>query len=98
MLNKQLKESKMQVQINANTIVNKGTYGTAYDSGIDAVVEARVKTGKRGRPAKAPAPVYYQTNDLFGRVPDVAPNNMQGRVIIGKASVNAVDAADDEQE
>lgn len=74
-------------------IINKAvSYGNAYDVERDtvAVAERAVRTGKRGRPAKAPEPVYYKTNDLFGRVPDTAPAGEQGRVIIGKASANAV--------
>ena len=72
-------------------IINKAvTYGNAYDVERDTVTERVVRTGKRGRPAKAPEPVYYKTNDLFGRVPDTAPVGEQGRVIIGKASANAV--------
>jgi len=95
MFNKPLKESTMQVQLNANTIINKGTYGNQYDALTDRVVEARVKTGKRGRPTAAPAPVYMKANDLFGRVPDTVRTTVAGRRIVGKASVNAVYAEDD---
>jgi hypothetical protein len=95
MFNKTLKESNMQVQLNANTIINKGTYGNQYDALTDRVVEAKVKTGKRGRPVAAPAPVYMKANDLFGRVPDIVRTTVTGRRIVGKASVSAVYADDD---
>ena len=85
----------MQVQLNANTIIHKGTYGNKYDALTDRVLEARVKTGKRGRPEAPPAPVYMKANDLFGRVPDTVHTTVAGRCIIGKASVNAVYAEDD---
>ena len=85
----------MQVQLNANTIINKGTYGNLYDALTDRVLEAKPKTGKRGRPTAAPAPVYMKANDLFGRVPDTVRTTVAGRRIVGKASVNAVYAEDD---
>lgn len=78
----------MQVQIKTG-LINKGTYGSYYDAGIDGVIEpvvAKVKTGKRGRPAN-PVPVYFQCNDLFGRVADKVKTTTKGRVIVGKASV-----------
>ena len=80
-------------------VIVKGTYGSLYDAGSDTVKEARVKSGKRGRPA-AVAPVAFITNpmnDLFGRVPEVVTaTSEQGRVITGVASVNAVYANDEE--
>lgn len=78
----------MKIQLNSNTIINKGNYGTAYDVGSDTVIEARIKSGKRGRPSKSSMPVmsYSNLNDLFGRVPSKAPKGTTGRVIIGKAS------------
>jgi hypothetical protein len=94
MFNKLLKDSKMQVQLNANTIINKGNYGNQYDALTDRVLEAKVKTGKRGRPMSAPAPVYMKANDLFGRVPDSVRTTVAGRRIVGKASVSAVYVAD----
>ena len=78
----------MQVQTKTG-LINKGSYGSLYDAGIDGVIEpvvAKVKTGKRGRPAAAPAPVYFQCNDLFGRVADKVKTTTKGRVITGKAS------------
>ncbi len=87
----------MQVQTKSG-IINKGNYGSLYDAGIDGLIEKRVSTGKRGRPAAAPAPVYYQTHDLFGRVPDsVKLSGAKGRVVIGKASCNAVYANDTDE-
>lgn len=83
----------MQVQTKTG-FINKGNYGSQYNVETGQVIETRVKTGKRGRPVAAPAPVYFQTNDLFGRVPNKAPMGIQGRVIIGKASANAVYADD----
>jgi hypothetical protein len=82
-------------------VIVKGTYGSAYDAGSDTVKEARIKSGKRGRPVTVNVePVAFITNpmnDLFGRVPTTVPhNNIVGKVIIGKASVNAVYANDEE--
>jgi hypothetical protein len=80
----------MQVQTKSG-IINKGNYGSLYDAGIDGLIEKKVSTGKRGRPAAAPAPVYYKTHDLFGRVADTVKLPAgKGRVIIGKASASAV--------
>lgn len=78
----------MQVQTKTG-IIHKGNYGSLYDAGIDGLIEKKVSTGKRGRPAAAPAPVYYKTNDLFGRVADtVKLTGPQGRVIAGKSNVD----------
>lgn len=87
----------MQVQTKTG-IINKGNYGSLYNVETGQVMETRVKTGKRGRPAKVEAPAFItnMTNDLFGRVPMSAPVGIQGRVVIGKASANAVDADDAE--
>ena len=78
----------MKIQLNTTTIINKGNYGTAYDVGSDTVVEARIKSGKRGRPAKVEASAFITntTNDLFGRVPLQAPKGTPGRIIVGVAS------------
>lgn len=56
-------------------LIHYGDYG--YDD-LNEVV--KVKTGKRGRPVATPAPVYYKTNDLFGRVPLKAPKGTPGVV------------------
>jgi hypothetical protein len=95
MFNKRSKESQMQVQTKTG-IIHKGNYGSLYNVETGQIMEARVKTGKRGRPAKVDAPAFCTniTNDLFGRVPNVAPKGNQGRVVIGKASANAVYAND----
>ena len=80
----------MQVQTNTG-IVNKGTYGTAYDADGEVVAKAKVQHGKRGRPPKAAPIMYFQSNDLFGRVAEtVNLTAPKGRVVIGKSSVNAV--------
>jgi hypothetical protein len=72
-------------------VIVKGTYGSAYDAGSDTVKEARVSSGKRGRPA-AVAPVAFITNpmnDLFGRVSNVvSPTFEGGRVITGALSIH----------
>lgn len=76
----------MQVQTKSG-IINKGNYGSLYDAGIDGLIEKKVSTGKRGRPAAPPAPVYYKTHDLFGRVADtVKLSGPRGRVIVGVMS------------
>lgn len=78
----------MQAQTISTGTMFKGSYGTAYDAGTDSLTD-KVKTGKRGRPA-AVAPVAFianPVNDLFGRVPVVAPNNIRGTVIKGSASI-----------
>jgi len=67
-------------------LIHKGSYGSAYDADTNTVKEVKVSTGKRGRPAKEPAPVFFNTNDLFGRVPLKAPKGTTGRVIKGVAS------------
>jgi len=87
----------MQVQTKTG-IINKGNYGSLYNVETGQVMEARVKTGKRGRPVKVDAPAFItnMTNDLFGRVPLTAPKGEQGRMVIGKASANAVYANDEE--
>lgn len=87
----------MQVQTKTG-IINKGNYGSLYNVETGQVMETRVKTGKRGRPAKVDAPAFItnMTNDLFGRVPMSAPAGAQGRMVIGKASANAVYANDEE--
>ena len=88
----------MQVQLNARTIINKGNYGNQYDVETGRVLEVRVKTGKRGRPVSAPAPVYMKANDLFGRVPNTVKTTVKGTKIVGRASVNAVYENDDDAE
>jgi hypothetical protein len=95
MFNKRSKESQMQVQTKTG-IIHKGNYGSLYNVETGQIMETRVKTGKRGRPAKVDAPAFISnvTNDLFGRVPLAAPKGNQGRVVIGKASANAVYAND----
>ncbi len=57
-------------------LIHYGSYG--YED-IDGA-PVKVKTGKRGRPVATPAPVYFQTNDLFGRVPLKAPKGTPGVV------------------
>lgn len=80
----------MQVQTNTG-LINKGSYGTAYDADGEVIAKAKIQHGKRGRPPKAAPLSYFQTNDLFGRVADtVKLTGAKGRVVIGKASVNAV--------
>jgi len=90
MFNKLLKDSKMQVQTNAG-IINKGSYGTFYDADGEVVAKAKIQHGKRGRPPKAAPLVYFQANDLFGRVADtVKLTAPKGRTVVGKASITAV--------
>lgn len=60
-------------------LIHYGSYG-----GMDFENEVRVKSTKRGRPVAAPAPVYFQTNDLFGRVPLKAPKGTPGVVYLRK--------------
>jgi hypothetical protein len=72
-----------------------GNYGTSF---YNEIVEApRVKRDKPGRPPKEAAPVYSTMNDLFGRVPDVAPAGTKGRVVVGNASMKAVYANDEDE-
>lgn len=59
-------------------LIHYGNYGSTED------VVVKVRTGKRGRPAATPAPVYFQTNDLFGRVPAKAPKGKKGVVFAAK--------------
>jgi len=89
----------MQVQTKSG-IINKGNYGSQYNVETGQVIETRVKTGKRGRPAKVdPIPAaFFFANDAFGRVPNKVTTKTQGgRVVIGKASVNAVYANDNDE-
>lgn len=61
-------------------LIHYGAYG-AED--LEAMVP-RVKRTVRGRPAATPAPVYFKTNDLFGRVPLKAPKGKPGVVYAAK--------------
>jgi hypothetical protein len=92
------KDIKMKVQTKTGYI-HKGSYGAEYTADGEVIAKARVKSGKRGRPAKVEAPAFCTniTNDLFGRVPLTAPSGIKGRVVIGKASANAVYADDTEE-
>jgi hypothetical protein len=60
-------------------LIHYGAYGDQ-----DYENEVRVKRTTRGRPVAEPAPVYYQTNDLFGRVPLKAPVGTPGTVYAAK--------------
>lgn len=82
----------------ATGFIHKGNYGAEYSADGEVIAKARVKSGKRGRPAKAPAFVSNVTNDLFGRVPDTAPAGVKGRIVIGKAGKLAVYADDEDDE
>ena len=88
----------MKVQTKTG-FIHKGSYGSEYTADGEVIAKARVKSGKRGRPAKVEAPAFCTniTNDLFGRVPLTAPEGIKGRVVIGKASTNAVYANDDDE-
>jgi hypothetical protein len=91
MLNKQALELKMQTRIIT------GTYGTSYynETAEGAPRAKRETTGRAGRPAKAPAPVYSAMNDLFGRTPSVVASNTPGRLVVGRAGMKAVYANDE---
>ena len=73
--------------------VHKGHYGYEVDVNADGTKKAKSapKTGQRGRPAKAAAPEYSKTNDLFGRIPNKAPKGSKGTVVRGRANTDTVD-------
>lgn len=60
-------------------LIHYGVYGDA-----DLDVQPRVKRTTRGRPAAEAKPVYFKTNDLFGRVPLKAPKGTPGVVYMRK--------------
>lgn len=60
-------------------LIHYGVYG---DEDFEA--QPRVKRATRGRPAAEPKPVYFKTNDLFGRVPLKAPKGTPGVVYAAK--------------
>lgn len=60
-------------------LIHYGGYGYS-----DLDDQPRVKRTTRGRPAAEAKPVYFKTNDLFGRVPLKAPKGTPGVVYMRK--------------
>jgi hypothetical protein len=60
-------------------LIHYGVYGDA-----DLENQPRVKRTTRGRPVAEAKPVYFQTNDLWGRVPLKAPKGTPGVVYAAK--------------
>ena len=60
-------------------LIHYGVYGDE-----DFENQPRVKRATRGRPAAEAKPVYFKTNDLFGRVPLKAPKGTPGVVYAAK--------------
>lgn len=56
-------------------LIHYGVYGDE-----DFETQPRVKRTVRGRPPVEAKPVYFKTNDLFGRVPLKAPKGTPGVV------------------
>jgi|LauGreDrversion4_2_1035121.scaffolds.fasta_scaffold1613114_1 hypothetical protein len=60
-------------------LIHYGVYGDE-----DFETQPRVKRTVRGRPPVEAKPVYFKTNDLFGRVPLKAPKGTPGVVYAAK--------------
>jgi hypothetical protein len=60
-------------------LIHYGVYGDE-----DFENQPRVKRTVRGRPPVEAKPVYFKTNDLFGRVPLKAPKGKPGTVYAAK--------------
>lgn len=72
-------QAQAQIIRSKTGLIHYGAYGNQ-----DMDDQPRVKSTKRGRPVAEPAPVYFKTNDLFGRVPMKAPKGQTGVVYAAK--------------